>query len=223
MEGCFVIPETNGETLSFSTTAPSSKSSMVVLNLSNGHNVIDRAIVRFGQGRQLPKLQLNRNNTKVYMTVDGNDYAVVSTEKQGEMPISFKAEKDGSYTLSFSSEEVSFNYIHLIDNMTGADVDLLATPSYTFEAKTTDYAYRFRLVFSTDSVNEDSFAFFNGNEWVISNEGHATLQVVDVMGRIIRCENINGNANINMNEAAGIYVIRLINGNNVKTQKIVVK
>ena len=223
MEGCFVIPENDGETLSFSTTAPSSKSSMVVLNLSNGHNVIDRAIVRFGQGRQLPKLQLNRNNTKVYMTVDGNDYAVVSTEKQGEMPISFKAEKDGSYTLSFSSEEVSFNYIHLIDNMTGADVDLLATPSYTFEAKTTDYAYRFRLVFNTDSVNEDSFAFFNGNEWVISNEGHATLQVVDVMGRIIRCENINGNANINMNEAAGIYVIRLINGNNVKTQKIVVK
>ena len=223
MEGCFVIPENDGETLSFSTTAPSSKSSMVVLNLSNGHNVIDRAIVRFGQGRQLPKLQLNRNNTKVYMTVDGNDYAVVSTEKQGEMPISFKAEKDGSYTLSFSSEEVSFNYIHLIDNMTGADVDLLATPSYTFNAKTTDYAYRFRLVFSTDSVNEDSFAFFNGNEWVISNEGHATLQVVDVMGRIIRCENINGNANINVSEAAGVYVIRLINGNNVKTQKIVVK
>ena len=139
------------------------------------------------------------------------------------MPISFKAEKDGSYTLSFSSEEVSFNYIHLIDNMTGADVDLLATPSYTFEAKTTDYAYRFRLVFSTDSVNEDSFAFFNGNEWVISNEGHATLQVVDVMGRIIRYENINGNANINVSEAAGVSVIRLINGNNVKTQKIVVK
>ena len=223
MEGCFVVAETDGETLTFSTTAPAIKGSMVVLNLSNDHNVIDRAIVRFGQGRQLPKFQLNPNHTKVYMTVDGNNYAVVNSEKQGEMPVSFKAEKDGSYTLSFSSEEVSFNYIHLIDNMTGADVDLLATPSYTFKAKTTDYASRFRLVFSTDSVVEDSFAFFNGNEWVISNEGHATLQVVDVMGRIIRSESINGSANVSINEAAGVYVIRLINGNNVKTQKIVVK
>jgi hypothetical protein len=34
--------------------------------------------------------------------------------------------------------------------MTGADIDLLQTPSYTFEAKTSDHASRFRLVFSTD-------------------------------------------------------------------------
>ena len=229
MEGCFVIAENDGDIVTFSTTAPASKGSMVAINLSNGPStgsgtcVIDRAIVRFGQGRQLPKFQLNPNHTKVYMTVDGNDYAVVSTEKQGEMPVSFKAEKDGHYTLSFSSEEVSFDYIHLIDNMTGADVDLLATPSYSFDAKKSDYASRFRLVFSTDSVAEDSFAFFNGNAWVISNEGHAILQVVDVMGRIVRSESISGNANINLDEAAGVYVIRLVNGNNVKTQKIVVR
>jgi hypothetical protein len=223
MEGCFVIAETDGDIVTFSTTAPTSKGSKVVLNLSNGNNVIDRAIVRFGQGRQLPKFQLNPDHTKVYMTVDGNDYAVVSTDKQDEMPVSFKAEKSGNYTLSFSSEEVSFNYIHLIDNMTGADIDLLATPSYSFEATPSDYACRFRLVFSTDSVAEDSFAYFSNGSLVVSNEGNATLQVVDVMGRIVRSESISGNANVNLNEAAGVYVIRLINGNNVKTQKIVVR
>jgi hypothetical protein len=40
------------------------------------------------------------------------------------------------------------DYLHLIDNLTGADVDLLQMPEYTFTAKTTDYASRFRLVFS---------------------------------------------------------------------------
>jgi hypothetical protein len=52
---------------------------------------------------------------------------------------------------------VSFSYLHLIDNMTGADVDLLPLlrgqgglnqpATYTFTAKTTDYESRFKLVF----------------------------------------------------------------------------
>jgi hypothetical protein len=41
-------------------------------------------------------------------------------------------------------------YLHLIDSLTGADVDLLTEPSYTFDAKTTDDASRFRLVFDGD-------------------------------------------------------------------------
>ena len=51
-------------------------------------------------------------------------------------------------------ENVEMDYLHLIDNMTGEDVDLLAGAStgsatYTFEAKTTDCASRFRLVFAS--------------------------------------------------------------------------
>ena len=33
--------------------------------------------------------------------------------------------------------------------MTGNDIDLLSTPSYSFEARTTDYENRFKLVFAT--------------------------------------------------------------------------
>ena len=49
--------------------------------------------------------------------------------------------------VTVNPEEVEFSYLHLIDNLTGNDVDLLATPSYSFEAKTTDYDLRFKLVF----------------------------------------------------------------------------
>ena len=220
LQGLFVIA-TEAGSLSFSTDPIGGKK--LNLNLSNGRCVIDRASVNFGQDSQLPKFQLNRNSTKVYIPMNDQDYAVVNAEEMGELPVNFKAEFNGNYNLSFNAEEVSFAYLHLIDNMNGNDVDLLQTPSYSFEAKTTDYASRFKLVFATGNASDDNFAFFSNGSFVINNEGNATLQVIDVTGRIISSETINGCANVNVNAANGVYMLRLVNGDNVKTQKVVVK
>ena len=144
MQGIFVKATEAGQTVTF-TPATSGKSvsdnrSAVVMNLSqNRGGVIDRAIVRFGNSNTLPKLQLFENSTKLYIPQYGEDFAIVSAEAQGEMPVNFKAAKNGTYTLSFNTENIEMGYLHLIDNMTGNDVDLLATPSYTFDARTTDY------------------------------------------------------------------------------------
>ena len=157
MEGVFVVAEEDGETVTFSTEAPSARSASLALNLSRGsvapsstRGTIDRVIVRFGEGRMLPKFQLNPSHTKVYIPMDGKDYAVVRSEGLGEMPVNFKADANGSYTLSVSTEEVSLNYLHLIDSKTGNDIDLLKTPDYTFEASTTDDASRFKMVFAQE-------------------------------------------------------------------------
>ena len=219
-EGCFVVAEGENENVTFYTTNPNAKRANLALNLSNGNSVIDRVVVRLGQGRRLPKFQLNRNSTKVYIPMDNEDYAVVTSEGMGEMPVCFKAENNGAYSLTLSTQNADFGYLHLIDNLTGADQDLLANPTYSFEARTSDYANRFRLVFATSS-DDDSFAFFSNGNLVINNEGNATLQVVDVNGRIVKCENINGSANVNFNAASGVYMVRLINGDNVKVQKVV--
>ena len=222
MDGVFVIADTDNETLTFTTTT--SKGSMVALNLSKDRSVIDRAIVNFGEERTLPKFQLNPNHTKVYIPQDGIDYAVVTSEGCGEMPVNFKAESNGRYTLSFNSEEVDFAYLHLIDNMTGIETDLTQTPSYSFDATTTDYESRFKLVFATgSSTSSDTFAFYSNGNWVINNEGEATLQVIDINGRILKSESINGCADVNVNAAQGIYMLRLVNGTDVKVQKVVVR
>lgn len=226
MEGIFVIAETDGEVMTFSTEAPQSKDAALVMNVSrNRGNAIDRAIVRFGEESILPKFTLNRNSTKLYIPQSDKDYAVVSANSDmGEMPVNFKTAENGTYTLNFNAKEVSFSYLHLIDNLTGADVNLLDNPSYTFQAKSTDYASRFKLVFVTGSnSNNDNFAFFSNGSFVINNEGEATLQIVDVMGRIIKSETINGCANVSLNAAPGVYVFNLVNGNNIRTQKIVVE
>ena len=51
----------------------------------------------------------------------------------------------------------------------------------------------------------------------------ATLQVIDVNGRILSSETINGCVSKSINATSGVYMLRLINGDNVKVQKIVVK
>ena len=228
MEGIFVIAEQNNEEMTFSTTQPAELNQQLVINVTQNRGAaIDRAIVRFGGTNTLPKFQLNPIHTKVYIPQSGKDYAIVRSAAQGEVPVNFKAEKNGSYTLNFEVNDVEMNYLHLIDNMTGADVDLLAKPTYTFEAKTTDYASRFRLVFDANengtSAGSATFAYYNGNNWMISNMGSATLQVIDVMGRVLNSETLNGNAEIHLNQPAGVYMLRLINGNDVKVQKVVVR
>ncbi len=224
MEGIFVYAETDDEAMQFSTEVPTETGEKIIMNVTrNRGNVIDRAIVSFGQGGVLPKFQLNPNNTKLYMTEGNQEFAVVRSANEGELPVSFKASENGNYTLNIETENVEVSYLHLIDNKTGVDTDLLATPSYTFEANTTDYANRFKLVFTTGSLTgSDTFAYFNGNEWVINNEGEATLQVVDVTGRVLSSEQINDSYNNSLNLSAGVYVLRLSNGNTVKTQKIVI-
>ncbi|MCR5657710.1 MAG: T9SS type A sorting domain-containing protein [Bacteroidales bacterium] len=233
MEAVFVIAENDGEIMTFTTNEPAKHYKGLALNLSRNNSLIDRAVVRFGEGRQLPKFQLRENSTKVYIMMDGEDYAVVNAEAQGEIPVSFKASENGTYTLSFNSENVMFDYLHLIDNMTGADVDLLAAgpstgsgASYTFTAKTTDYTSRFKLVFATGtSTSSDTFAFYSNGQIIVPGmNGNSTLQVVDVTGRVIvsRRGDVSGNVST-ANMPAGVYVLRLINGNDVKTQKMVIQ
>ena len=175
MEGIFVIATEAGETLTFSTEAPVSKGMNLVVNLSRSFqqtqgsatSTIDRVIVRFDEVVTLPKLMLNGNNTKLYIPQDGMDYSVVFSEGKGELPISFKAEAEGTYSLDFTTENVAFGYLHLIDNLTGADIDLLhpnvviagkdpqsPTPMYTFTAKTTDPANRFKLMFAIGHADD---------------------------------------------------------------------
>ena len=156
----------------------------------------------------------------------GKDYAVACVDGTlGEMPVNFKAEENGIYTISVEPDMVDVNYMHLIDNLTGANINLLVDQNYTFEAKTTDYASRFKLVFATSSsVTDDSFGFINnGNLIVLGIEGEATLQVIDMTGRMISSEPFSGTYEKQLNVAPGVYMIRLISGDSVKVQKIIIK
>ncbi len=236
-----VVKATGGsETVTFTKNNPAANSNQGNLNIVVAEQTatrdgassvaVDKAIVSFNEGSQLEKFVFNADNAKLYIPQNGEDYAIAIAEKQGEMPLNFKATRNGTYTISVNPEGVEMDYLHLIDNMTGVDVDLLKMPEYTFNAKTSDYESRFRLVFNANgnngsSTSSEAFAFIsNGNIVITDATANATLQIVDVMGRILRTEGLSqcGSRTI-AGLTPGVYVLRLIDGNNVRTQKMVIQ
>ena len=243
--GVVVSATGTNESVTFSKTAPEAATgnngnlnivlSQVDPSLRGGTTkqprTLDNAIVSFDEGSELGKFYFGEQDANIYIPQDGKEYAIVSVGGSDamhcvstEIPLNFKAKKNGEYTLSVetaNSQLSTANYLHLIDNLTGADIDLLTTPSYTFTAKTTDYASRFKLVFANqnDDENED-FAFISNGEIIINGEG--TLQAIDMLGRVIVCRDAMHCVST-AGMAPGVYVLRLINGEDVKTQKIIIK
>ena len=70
------------------------------------------------------------------------------------------------------------------------------------------------------SENED-FAFISNGEIIINGEG--LVQVIDLLGHIL-VQRRDGACTVSTDGMApGIYVLRLINGEKVKTQKIIIR
>jgi len=101
----------------------------------------------------------------------------------------------------------------------------LENPNYTFDAKTTDFASRFKLVYSVNGYedNLENFAYCSGNTLKINSQGDAMIQVIDILGHVISSETISGSCDKELNLCPGVYVLRMVSNNGVKTQKIVLQ
>ena len=237
-EGFFVKATGDEASITFNSRANNAERSNITLEVSENGLIIDRFILK-RDGEPLEKFTLNENSTRVYATEGAQDWAVAviaSEAKQSsrtEQPVNFKAAKNGTYTLTVNVENMDLDYLHLIDNMAGADIDLvpllrgqggLRQPAtYTFTAKTTDYESRFKLVFSAGGdACEPPFAYINNGNIVINGTG--TLQIIDILGKeLVRKEFSTLNSQLStFNFVPGVYVLRLVDGDSIRTQKIVV-
>ena len=225
-EGFFVKATAENASITFNSGAKDKMTKTRCINLEISENglLIDRLIVK-REGEPLEKLTLRENGTKIFALRDNQEMAVVPIEGN-EQAVNFEATKNGTYTISVSTENTTLRYLHLIDNFTGNDVDLLSTPSYTFEAKTTDNENRFKLVFTVNDgplAGSGTFAFISDGNIIVNGEG--ILQIFDVLGRNLLTQDLSTlNSQLStLNFKAGVYMLRLINGNEVKTQKIVVR
>ena len=226
-EGIFVQATTSNTSVTFTKAGAKSRSlsNSFDLTLTQGRTTIDRARVQLSDEESLDKFNLNDNtNSQIYFPKNGRNFAVTSISGENELPLSFKAMCDGSYTLGIELGSLNLSYLHLIDNFTGTDIDLLSTPNYTFEAKTSDYASRFRLVFdASEEDTNDSFVYVTNGQLHVINQGEAELQIIDVMGRILHNETITGSFDMPLNWVAGTYILRLSNADQVLTQKVIVQ
>ena len=157
------------------------------------------------------------------------------------IPVRFKTEEAGTYKMTWQTYNGVFTELRLIDNMTGANHNMLTNDSYTFEASPDDYASRFYIVCTSygmgiDEDDDDSGGYGNGSFAYISNGNivvetgdgspdQTSLQLVDVLGRVLySTECRDGVHTISTHGLAkGVYVLRMTKNKTMRTQKIVVR
>ena len=171
-------------------------------------------------------------NGKIWCHYDDTDYTVAFTEPGlSEANIRFETVEDTEYTMRWNTRNGDFGYLHLIDNITGADVDCLTANEYRFSARKSDYKSRFRLVFEFTGVDENedgnssglaNFAFMMGDGLVVTGEG--TLQVFDLNGRMLLSRELRDvQTTIQLPQVAnGVYMLRLTDGKQSRVQKMVI-
>ena len=182
-----------------------------------------------GGGEKLKDMRFG--NSLLYASMDGTDYQVLfAPEGTSTVAVRFKASQNGVYTMRWETMHGDFQHLHLIDNLAGVDVDCMRQSEYRFEATTTDYLSRFKLVFDVTDIEENAdeaesatFAFQMGDELVVNGSGE--LSVFDVQGRCIASQRLAGTqSSISLPRAAsGMYILRLTGDKQVKTQKLIIK
>ena len=190
----------------------------IMFAVKNGEQS-DEAYVLFKDGKGLNKV--NHRNAEIpmlYVVNNGEKFAIADMNTDTKViNLGFEAKYIAKYTLSLKANG-NFSYLHLIDKLTGEDVDMLLEGEYSFMASPTDNPERFivRLEYSEGSESSEVFAYQNGSDIIVSGEGE--LQVFDVMGRLVIQKHVNGVERIHA-EAQGVYIFKL----NDKAQKIVIR
>ena len=178
--------------------------------------------------------RLRCGNAIIYSRYDQTDYQTVFTPVGvSEVPVRMEVFNDDVFTMRWSTLHGDFHYLHLIDNMTGTDIDMLRATEYHFEGKTTDYKSRFKLVFEVTGLEEEddneddngstiNFAFRMGDEIIVNGEGY--FELFDMQGRRLTAKQLAGSqSSVSLpNVAAGVYLLRLTGDKQVKTQKMVI-
>lgn len=187
----------------------------------------EKAYVKLNEGVSMPLMDLRGQHSSLYLLSEHKPYVMLVRDGVESLDLCYEARQNGEQVLSVNFEGLDLDYLHLIDNLTGADVDLLRTPSYAFEAKKGNYPTRFRLAFnpSIGPLNEGSmdFAYVADGEIRFVETCHGvSLQLMDMTGRtVLTVGDVSGNVSTR-GMAPSVYVLRLVADDHVRIQKIVV-
>ena len=208
---------------------------LVNLFAADGYGNRDIVTVELGRpdkGGALKQDAWRTGKGSLWCRYEEEDYALVFTQPGLEYAnIRFACDEDGEYTMTWNTQNGAFSYLHLIDNMTGTDIDCLSKSEYKFTARTSDYNSRFRLMFGYTGIEEPEvpepvegpacFAFIMNGELVVNGTG--IMQLIDLNGRMLNSYNINDTqSTVALPDLpAGLYVLRLITENGTRTQKII--
>ena len=129
----------------------------------------------------------------------------------------------GQYTIRLDVNG-EFETVTLVDRFTGVETNMLVEDEYSFIASNEDNANRFviRLAQGSQLEAQSQFVYQNGEELILSIEG--SVQIVDMLGRVVYSnEHSDAYNRIDVSEFNdATYVVRVVNEEGVKVQKVVI-
>ncbi len=202
---------------------------LINLYLSSDHGCRDVTVIElerpeWGGATKIKDLRVG--NGLFYGHHEDDNYAAMFVKQGTErVPLRFEAKEDDIFTISWETANGNFHSMYLIDNILGFQYDMIRNNSYTFEGHKDDYWSRFYIVFDVTDVEEHTdqpFVFFDGSEYVVTGDGD--LEFIDVNGQILWRSYVSGQTRVGIPKvAAGVYMFRLVNSDDVQVQKVVVK
>ena len=171
---------------------------------------------------------------KFYSTADGSRFSQNTLPAiNSDLVIPFGFEKNESTNFSIElAESVSGFPVYLLDHKTNTVVNLTDVTNYAFTAQDGDDANRFDVFFKLGvGMNElNPLSAVNvyslDHKIIVANvKGKTQMDVLNVQGQLLNNYELvsNGQHEIPANYPAGIYMVRLSNGGEVKTMKVFVK
>jgi hypothetical protein len=217
------------------------------LNLSNATNVVGQTLIGYKTGATqgvdsgIDALYFNDSDVALTSLIDNNEYIIqgrsipfVTTDI---VPLGFKTDVAGSYTISLSNFDGLFadnQDIFLKDNVVGTVHNLKVAP-YTFTALVGVFNTRFEVQYTNVVLGTDNPLAGNNriligvkNQQININAGSVVMEkieLIDVIGRVIYVqEGVNSTTATleNVVSANQMLVVRIsTKENGVVTQKII--
>lgn len=186
----------------------------IALSVGNGDSKDVAYLYGGTDKRNLKKIShMNINVPELSFYCDQQRYAIAYCDG-GDIPVRFDNRMASTFVMTWDISDWQGEHPYLIDNFTGAMVDMLSMQDYTFEACGNEHPFRFRMVLDN--------GFEGGGIINPCLQGEGILHVYDIMGRVVLCSDDASLASIE-GLTPGVYVVRWIDGNNVSIQKIVVR
>lgn len=226
-DGFFVIAIDENPSLTYNAvkrTRSEKVSSLNVIATSNAGK--DNVVINLaGKSEGFNKLQnFNDAIATVYVTEGGKNYGIYNCDADvQEVELSFNANQMGNYTISIEPNG-KFQTVTLVDRFTGIETNMLVE-DYHFTAMSNVNTNRFIVklkVNGQQTTDNSHFVYQSGEDLIIDAEG--TVQIIDVMGRVLVSDDVESTNNrINVSGFQnGTYMVRVINGNEVKVEKVVI-
>ncbi|MDC0584780.1 hypothetical protein OAO55_03520 [Bacteroidales bacterium] len=175
---------------------------------------------------------MDPNTPQLYIGGLEHDYCIYNIHDMDEsktVHVSFKAAKNGTYTLEASEDSFKDYEVTLSDKKTGKTTKLARDVKVTFEHVATNDDNRFELMFkrvvvnNVDQVIENSVNIYTvDNSIAIECDARANVTVYSVAGKLVKeLNDIEGHARIFLPQ--GIFIVKAVQDGNVIMEKVIIR